>query len=245
MKVLITGASSGIGLEMAKYFDELGHELVLVSRNIEKARKIKFKNKVEYYSYDLSIEENVLELYNKTQDIDILINNAGFGVYGQFYKTNLEQENMMINLNIKTVNMLTKLFLKKFKEKDKGYILNIASSAAFSPGPLMAAYYASKAYVLNLSMAIYEELRIEKSNVYIGVVCPGPVITNFNQVAGVSFAIKPLTSKYVAKYSVDKMFARKLLIIPGFKMKIAYYLNRFIPKKILLNIIYNVQKKKK
>jgi uncharacterized protein len=246
MKALVTGASSGIGLEIAKYLDSLGYDLVLVSRDILKIKDIEFKQEVKYLSFDLSKEGDVYKLYEslKKDDIDIVVNNAGFGVYGEFFNTRLDLELSMIDLNIKALHILTKLFLKDFKNKDKGYILNIASSAGFLPGPLMASYYASKSYVINLTLAIYEEVRKENSNVYVGVVCPGPVATNFNKVAGVNFSIKPLTSEYVAKYSVDLMFKKKLLIIPGFNMKISYLLNRFVPKKILLKIIYKVQKRK-
>ena len=110
------------------------------------------------------------------EDIDILINNAGFGVFGGFDETDIHKELNMIDVNVKAVHILTKLFLKNFKEKDKGYILNVASSAAFEPGPLMAAYYASKSYVLRLSQSIYEELRRDKSHVHISCLCPGPVL---------------------------------------------------------------------
>ena len=151
----------------------------------------------------------------------------------------------MIDLNIKAVHTLTKLFLKDFKKKNSGYILNVASSAGFMPGPLMSTYYASKAYVLNLSQAIYEELKKEKSNVSISVLCPGPVDTEFNKVAGVSFAIKPKTSKEVAQYAIKKMLQNKLIIVPGTSVKLGIFATRFIPRKLLLKIAYNFQSKKK
>lgn len=247
MKALITGASSGIGLEMAKYLDSLGYDLVLVSRDIQKIKDIKFNNNIKLLSFDLSLESEVYKLYEhlKNDEIDVLINNAGFGVFGNFFETRLDLELSMINLNIKALHILTKLFLKDFKKKDKGYILNIGSSAGFIPGPLMASYYASKAYVLRLTLAIKEELRVSKSNVYVGVVTPGPVATNFNNVAGVNFSIKPLTSEYVAKYSIDQMFKKKVLIIPGFKMKLNYYFNKLVPLNIILKVVYNIQKRKK
>ena len=193
---------------------------------------------------NLSVEENCKELHKCVSDVDILVNNAGFGVFGDFSKTNLDKELDMIDLNVKTVHTLTKLFLKDFKKKDSGYILNVASSAAFSPGPLMASYYASKAYVLRLTEAIYEELRREKSNVSVSCLCPGPVDTNFNTVAGVSFSVKALQSYDVAKYAIDKMFKKKLLIIPGTLMKLNYIFNRFMPLKPLLRIAYNIQRSK-
>ena len=134
------------------------------------------------------------------------------------------------------------LFLKDFIKKDKGYILNVASSAAFLPGPLMSTYYATKAYVFRLTEAIHEELRKTKSNVYIGVLCPGPVDTNFNNRAGVKFAVKALSSSYVARYAVEKMFSGKTIIIPGFKMKFVKFIVRFLPDKIVTRINYNIQK---
>ena len=138
---------------------------------------------------------------------------------------------------------MLKFALKNMVKEDSGYILNVASSAAFSPGPLMASYYASKAYVLRLTEAIYEELRREKSNVYIGALCPGPVDTEFNKVAKVKFAIKAMDSKTVAEYAVDQMFKRKLIIIPGFKTKFVV-LSKLLPRKLLLRLNYNLQTKK-
>lgn len=248
MKILITGASSGIGADMARIMAKKGHDLILVARDKKKLESLKeeLNTEVKIISLDVSTTFNCMKLYNKVkkEDIDVLINNAGFGVFGDFSKTNLDKELDMIDLNIKTVHTLTKLFLKDFKKKDSGYILNVASSAAFSPGPLMASYYASKAYVLRLTEAIYEELRREKSNVSVSCLCPGPVDTNFNTVAGVSFSVKALQSYDVAKYAIDKMFKKKLLIIPGTLMKLNYIFNRFMPLKPLLRIAYNIQRSK-
>ena len=248
MKILITGASSGIGADMARIMAKKGHDLILVARDKKKLESLKeeLNAEVKIISLDISTTFNCMKLYNKVkkEDIDVLINNAGFGVFGDFSKTNLDKELDMIDLNVKTVHTLTKLFLKDFKKKDSGYILNVASSAAFSPGPLMASYYASKAYVLRLSEAIYEELRREKSNVSVSCLCPGPVDTNFNTVAGVSFSVKALQSYDVAKYAIDKMFKKKLLIIPGTLMKLNYIFNRFMPLKPLLRIAYNIQRSK-
>lgn len=248
MKILITGASSGIGADMARIMAKKGHDLILVARDKKKLESLKeeLNAEVKIISLDISTTFNCMKLYNKVkkEDIDVLINNAGFGVFGDFSKTNLDKELDMIDLNVKTVHTLTKLFLKDFKKKDSGYILNVASSAAFSPGPLMASYYASKAYVLRLTEAIYEELRREKSNVSVSCLCPGPVDTNFNTVAGVSFSVKALQSYDVAKYAIDKMFKKKLLIIPGTLMKLNYIFNRFMPLKPLLRIAYNIQRSK-
>ena len=150
----------------------------------------------------------------------------------------------MINTNIKAVHILTKSFLKDMEKKNSGYILNVASSAAFQPGPLMATYYATKSYVYQLTEALYYEQKKKKSNVHLSVLCPGPVATNFNNVAGVRFSVKPLTSSYVAEYAIDKMFKKKMLIIPGIKMKCARFFERFASDKLLLKITYRIQHKK-
>ncbi len=248
MKALITGASSGIGLAMAKELEKQGYELILVARDKKKLNKIKkeFKTKVEILSYDLSSTFHCMKLYDKVknEDIEILINNAGFGIFGKFEETNLNKEIDLIDTNIKAVHTLTKLFYKDFKEKNKGYILNVASSAAFLPGPLMSTYYASKAYVLRLTQALYEELRVDHSNVYLGCLCPGPVDTNFNTVAGVEFSVKPLSAEMVAKYTIKKMFQRKWVIIPGKLMKVTFYAEHLVPTKILIRFAYKIQKKK-
>lgn len=248
MKALITGASSGIGADMARVLSSQGHDLILVARDKKKLEKLKeeLKTDVKIISLDLSSTFNCMKLYNKVkkENIDILINNAGFGIFGEFVDTNLEKELDMIDLNIKAVHTLTKVFLQDFKKKNSGYILNVASSAAFSPGPLMATYYASKAYVLRLTQSIYEELRRERFNVYIGCLCPGPVNTNFNNVAGVSFSVKALESRDVANYAIEKMFKKKLIIIPGILMKLNYIFNRFVPIKLLLKITYKIQRSK-
>lgn len=248
MRALVTGASSGIGKEMATYLSKLGHEVILVAKNEEKL--IKISKKIPNSTYvvcDLSNKDECINLYNKIkkQDIDILINNAGFGKFGEFNDISLDDELDMINVNIRAVHILTKLFLKDFIKRDKGYIMNVASSAAYEPGPLMATYYSTKAYVLRLTTSIYEELRKMNSNVHVSVLCPGPVKTNFNNVANVKFEIKSTTSEYVAKYSIDKMFKNKLIIIPTLYMKILIFFTRFTPTKLLAKISYNIQNKKR
>ncbi len=248
MKALITGASSGIGCDMAKFLSSLGYDLIVVARRKTRLEKLKkeLPTNVDIIVSDLSSTFNCMKLYEsvKNEDIDIVINNAGFGLAGEFSDTKLEKELDMIDLNIKAVHTLTKCFLNDFKKKNKGYILNIASSAAFQPGPLMATYYATKVYVLNLTTAIYEELRREKSNVYVGCLCPGPVDTEFNKVAKVEFKLPGLSSEYVAKYAIKKMFKRKLVIIPGTQMKLVYYASKLVPRKLKLKITYNIQRRK-
>lgn len=248
MKALITGASSGIGYEMAKYMSSLGYDLILVARDIKRLEQIKeeLPTKVKVIGIDLADEKKIKELFIATrgEEIDVLINNAGFGVFGPFASTELSREINMIDVNIKAVHILTKLYVKEMKQRNNGYILNVASSAAFQPGPLMASYYASKAYVLRLSEAINEELRKSKSKVKVCCLCPGPVDTNFNNVAGVNFSIKPLTSKYVAKYAIDQMFKNKMIIVPGLKLKMARFFGRFLSDRKIMKIVYRIQRKK-
>ncbi len=247
MKALVTGASSGIGKDIAIALSEMGYDLILVARRKTKLEQLKkqLPGKTTTIVMDLSSTANCMKLYEKVkkEDIEVVVNNAGFGLFGEFDKTNLDKELDMIDTNIKAVHILTKLFLKDFKEKDSGYILNVASSAGFLSGPLMATYYATKGYVLKLTEAIYEELRRDGSNVYIGALCPGPVDTEFNKVAKVKFSIKPMTSDKVAEYAVDQMLKKKTIIIPGFKTKFVRFAGLF-PRKLILRLNYNVQKKK-
>lgn len=248
MKALITGASSGIGLDMARILSSQGCELFIVARRKSKLEKIKkeLKTKVTVIEMDISSTFNCMKLYNmvKDENIDILINNAGFGLFGAFNESNLDRELDMIDLNIKGVHTLTKLFLKDFKKRDYGYILNVSSSAGFLPGPLMSTYYASKAYVLNLSLAIHQELKKENSNVYIGVLCPGPVSTEFNKVAKVEFNLKSMSSYDVADIAIKGMFKRKMVIIPGIKMKISIFFTKLLPLSLKLKIAYHLQRRK-
>ncbi len=248
MKALITGASSGIGLEMAKILNKEGYELILVAREKEKLQKVQelLGANVKIIVADLSNESKLKEIYVlcKNEKIDVLINNAGFGDFGKFDETDLTKELQMIDVNIKAVHVLTKLFLKDMKKRNYGYILNVASMAAFAPGPLMATYYSTKSYVLRLTTSIYEELRRDKSKVVVSCLCPGPVDTNFNNVANVKFSVKPLNSKEVAQYALIKMFDKKLIIIPGFKMKVTNFFTRLAPTKLAARIAYTIQHKK-
>ena len=150
----------------------------------------------------------------------------------------------MIDVNVKALHILTKLYLKDMKKRDSGTILNVASSAAFFPGPLLSSYYASKSYVYKLSLAINEELKRCKSNVKISVLCPGPVATNFNNRAGVTFSVKPLTSYYVADYALKKCLKGKTVIIPSLTMKLGKFFSHFVSDKFIAKITYNIQKKK-
>lgn len=246
MKVLITGASSGIGRDMARELSKRGYELVLVARDLEKLKEVKeeLKTNVEIENIDISNVNNCKKIYEKYKDIDILINNAGFGDCGYFTKTNLEKEISMINTNIVAYHILTKLYLQNMKEKNYGTILNVASIAGFMPGPLMATYYATKNYVVRLSEAIREELKKENSKVQISILCPGPVDTNFNKVADVEFSLKGLSSEYVAKYAIEKMLRGKFYIIPGWKIKLAKIGCKLAPTNLVSKISYKMQKRK-
>ena len=248
MKALVTGASSGIGRDIAYYLASLGYDLILVSRRKERLEEIKenVSVDVQIVTIDLTSQENVFSLYEqvKSEDIEILVNNAGFGLFGMFSETSLERELEMINLNIKAYHILTKLFLQDFMKKDKGYILNVCSSAGFLVGPRLNTYYATKNYVTKLTMGIYEELRHQHSHVHISALCPGPVATEFNRVAKGVFNLREMSSESVAKYGIDKMFQHKLIIVPGFVMRLGLFFNRFVPWKVSMALSYQIQKRK-
>ena len=248
MKALITGASSGIGREMAYYLASLNYDLILVARREDRLKEIKEKVKtnVKIIPLDLEKEENVFKLYDltKKENIYMLINNAGFGLFGFTDKTDLKREIEMINLNVKALHILTKLFLVDFVKRDSGYILNVGSSAGFLAGPKLNTYYSTKNYVVKYSMAIYEELKHENSNVHISVLCPGPVNTEFNKVAGGHFNVESEQAKKVAKLAVDKTLKKKLIIVPGIGVKLALFLNRFLPYKLSMKFVYMVQDRK-
>ena len=246
MRALITGASSGIGRDIAINLSKKGYDLILVARDLEKLNEVKAKlhTNVEVVSMDVSKAENCKELHEKYRDIDILVNNAGFGDCGYFTKTSLDKELKMIDTNIVAYHVLTKLYLQDMKQRNSGKILNVASIAGVMPGPLMATYYSTKAYVVRLSEAIREELKKENSKVQISILCPGPVNTNFNKVADVKFALKGLSSEYVAKYTIDKLFKGKFYIVPGWKIKLARFGSKIAPNNLVAKICYNMQRRK-
>lgn len=254
MIAIVTGASSGIGKDMARYLSKLGYDLVITARNKASLEDLKQelekenKTKVDVMPRDLSKVEDCISLYEevkeKYESIDILINNAGFGLCGEFTETDLDFELSMIDTNIKALHILTKLFLKDMVKKDQGRILNVGSVASFMPGPLMATYYSTKNYVLRLSESIKEELNRKKSKVKISVLCPGPVNTNFNKVANVQFALKGLSSEYVAKYAINKMLKNKTIISVGWKIKLTRFLTKISPDFINAKFCYNMQRRK-
>lgn len=245
MKALITGASSGIGKEIALYLNNLGYDIYVVSRNKKDLEKVYQNiNNVTMIELDLRKLNNVFKLYEQLKEdkIDILVNNASFGESGNFTETSLDKELDMINLNIVSYHVLTKLFLKDFTKRNRGRILNVASMAGFMPGPYMASYYATKSYIVKLSLAIYEELRQDNSNVKISIFCPGPVKTNFTTKAHVHFNINSISANLAARIAVDGMFMNKLIILPN-NMKLNYLLNKISPLKLVLKINSLIQER--
>ena len=255
MIALVTGASSGIGRDIAIYLNQLGHDLVITGREEAKLKQLQEqlqkngKQRVEVVIADLTQTKQCIELYQRAIElygkIDILINNAGFGLFGAFAETNLETELAMIDTNIKAVHTLTKLAIKDMMERNQGYILNVSSVAGFLPGPLMSTYYGTKNYVFRFTEAIKEELKKQKSKVQISVLCPGPVATNFNEVAKVKFNLKQRKSEEVAKYAIDHMLKNQFVIMPGMEIKVARFFSKMIPDTILAKICYHMQEKKK
>ena len=249
MKALITGATSGIGRSMARKLRKKGWELILTGRNETALRQLQAElgEGTEIIAADLADKSEVFRVYEfcKNKGVGMLVNNAGYGIFGKFDETDLTDELNMINVNITALHILTKLFLQDFKKRDSGIILNVASAAGFMTGPLLSSYYATKNYVLRLSLAIYEELRRDRSNVTVTVLCPGPVDTNFNNRAGVSFSVKPISADYAAEYALKKALAGKLFAIPGLSVRAGIWGSRLIPNRVLGAITYNIQKAKK
>ena len=244
MKALITGASSGIGKEFAKILSNKGYDLVLVARDEEKLKQLKneLNTNIKIMCMDLSNENNCKKLHAENPNIDLLINNAGFGDCGNFTNTSLDKEISMINTNIVAYHILTKLYLIDMKKLNKGHILNVASIAGFMPGPLMSTYYATKSYIVRLCEGIREELKKEKSNVKISILCPGPVKTNFTKVANVRFNLREANSYTVAKYAIDHL--NRFYIIPGIDIKLAKLGAKLFPSNLVAKVTYMVQKRK-
>lgn len=252
--VLITGASQGIGLEIARVFAKNGYDLVLVARDKQKLSEVakefsrNYKIQVVTVSKDLSEQKSYFELYNlmKKQglQIEILVNNAGFGNFGNFSETDLTKEESMIDVNIKALTSLTKIFLQDMLKRKSGKILNVASTAAFQPGPLMAVYFATKAYVLSLSEALSEELK--GTGVTVSALCPGPTNSKFQERAGMQNANlftkrKVMSSEEVAEIAFQGLMKNKRVIIPGSRNKILAFFGRILPRSIVLQLVKNFQ----
>ena len=234
---------------MAILLAQRGYDLIIVARSEDKLIRLKEQLSnvnVVVIKKDLSLEQECYSLINEVSkyDIEILINNAGFGAFGRFWEIPLETELNMIDLNIRAVHILTKLFLADFRRRDSGYILNVASSAGFLAGPLMAAYYGTKAYVLRLTEAIHEELRQEGSHVHITALCPGHVETNFDKRANVRRSIGGVSSQTVAKCGIAAMFRGDVVVLPGVLMKLTYFGEKFLTEGLMLKAAYHAQKKK-
>lgn len=248
MLALITGASSGMGRDMAVVLSQMGYDLIIVARRKDKLDELatSLTTNIETICCDLSNSNSCLNLYEqvKNKPVDVVINNAGFGKFGEFDKVKLDDELSMINTNIVALHILTKLFAQEFVRKNHGHILNVASAAGFFPGPLMSTYYATKSYVLRYSQAIREEMRRKNTDARISVLCPGPVGTEFGTVANVSFGMGGLKSMDVAKYAIDKMFAGKSVIVPSFMMKTAVFLRHLLSDTYIARIVYHIQKQK-
>lgn len=251
---LITGASSGIGLEFARIFATNNCNVVLVARSkaalenlaneLEAAHKIKVKIIVKDLSDKNAPKEIFDELLTKKIEIEYLINNAGFGGYGNFYETDWKKEEDMIQVNVTALAELSKLFVQSMVKRNSGRILNVASTAAFQPGPLMSVYYAGKAFVLSLSEAMAYELKDTK--VTVTCLCPGPTKSNFQKAANIteSKLAKGVnaTSYDVALYGYNAMMKGKYVAIEGFMNKILAFATRLMPRKMVLATVYKIQK---
>lgn len=254
MYAVITGASSGIGAQFAKRLARDGYDLILVARREDRLKQLEKKITARYKNINcviftadlLNLDEcQRLTDYIEKMDVEVFINNAGFGDCGKFEDTDIAKELDMIDLNVRAMHFLTKKTLIQMRQKDSGYILNVASSAGLIPaGPYMATYYATKAYVASLSRAVAKELRQHNSGVYVGCLCPGPVDTEFNDVANVKFALKGISAEYCANYAIDMMKKKKTVIIPTLQMKVVTACGRLIPQSLYISLVSHQQKKK-
>lgn len=247
---VITGASSGIGEEFTRVLAREGYGLVLAARRKERLEglKKKLKAECEVVAVDLGKKEGCFRLFQAVKEkyVEVWINNAGFGNFGAFQGSSLQKELDMVEVNVKALHILTKLALNKMEKQKGGYILNVASCAGLMPaGPYMSTYYATKAYAASLTRGIAEELRQEKSPVYIGCLCPGPVDTEFNQVANVEFALSGISAAYCARYAYAQMKRRKVVIVPKLPLRAAMVLGRFLPQSLYIRVAAHQQKKKK
>lgn len=252
---LVTGASSGIGYELAKWFARDGHNVVLVARNEAKlaavADELKGRFGVDAVALpaDLARPGTPQEIWQALQAraiaVDFLVNNAGLGLYGPFAQTDRQQELEMLQVNAVALTDLTKLFLPAMIERGAGRILNVASMAAFQPGPLMAVYYATKAYVLSFSEALAAELK--GTGVTVTALCPGPVKTNFDRRARLDSS-KLFKRRFlmadaptVAAAGYRGMMAGKSLVIPGWPNKLLVQGQRLAPRTLVVRVVRKLQ----
>ena len=252
---LITGASGGIGLELARQFAQNGFDLVLVARSRNKLQQLadelqsQYQISVAVLVKDLTEPSAPDEIYAELQErgtaVNILINNAGFATYGFFNELDLQRELAMIQLNVAALTHLTWLFLQGMVAAGDGKILNVSSTAAFQPGPLMAVYYATKAYVLSFSEAVANELA--DKGVTVTALCPGPTASGFQSRAEMedSKLVQGglMSAAEVAKSGYDGLMAGKTVIIPGAKNRILAMSPRFLPRKMVTNVVRNTQER--
>ena len=247
--VLITGATSGIGMEFARRYAQKGYRLILVGRRVERMDAFERETgaTVRKIVKDISTADACKELLNEVSDeeIDIFINNAGFGDAGEFTDSDLEKEIRMISVNDMAMHILFKGILQKMEKQGGGQILNVASSAGLLPaGPYMATYYATKAYVASLTRAVAHELKQKKSPVHVSALCPGPVDTEFNKNADVIFALKGISAKQCVAECLSGMERHKTIIVPSLRMKAATFFQHFVPMPLLIKMVAGQQKKK-
>ena len=251
--VWITGASSGIGQEFARRYAKLGFRLILTARRKDRLDSLAAELLAQYnttsriLTADLAQEAELDRLCTEMEGerIDILINNAGFGVCGSFLETDADRELSMAKVNVLAMHRLFKFAVKKMQVQGFGTVLNVASSAGLLPGgPYMAGYYATKAYVVSLTRSVAEELREEHSPVYVCALCPGPVNTEFNDCAGVVFALKGITPQLCVEEAMRGMLRGKTIIVPSALMRMATTAQRFVPTPLLMPILARQQKKK-
>lgn len=246
--VLITGATSGIGEEFARKFARRGYRLILTGRNEEKLVELSntFGGNTRRIVADLTKESQCHELLDALEGerIDVFINNAGFGDFGDFTETDLEKELNMIKVNDIAMHILFKGILKKMVSNNRGVILNVASVAGLLPaGPHMATYYATKAYVVNLTRAVARELKEKKSKVYVCALCPGPVKTNFNATAGVRFLMPGITPEKCVDEAFEGMKRKKNIILPTRMLRTLMGIGTVLPENLLVLISSKIQRK--
>ena len=246
---LITGASSGIGKEFARRYAEKGYRLILTARRESVLQRFgeELSTDVVIIPADLSDEKQCFELLEKLkdEDIDVFINNAGFGLAGSFLTTDIEREVNMIKVNDIAMHIMFKGILQKMDARGSGTILNVASSAGLFPGgPYMAGYYASKAYVVSLTRAVVQELKEKGSNIHVCALCPGPVDTNFNRNADVVFSLKGISASQCVSECLKEMDRKKIIIVPSVMMKAAVSLSKLAPAGLLTAMTGHQQKKK-
>ncbi len=242
--VLLTGGTSGIGYELGKIFSKNGYDIIIVSRNGNALKKTadalssQYANSVRWLATDLSQTSSTREIFEKMQKeniaIDVLVNNAGIGFYGDFAEVDIEKHLRLLQLNVVALTMLTRLFLPAMTKRNQGKILNIASTAAFQPGPHMAVYYASKAYVLSFSEGLASELA--HTGVTVTALCPGPTKTGFENESGLNRSkvftrLSPMSAERVANAGYQALMQGKPLVIPGFRNALLAFGNRIVPRK--------------